>query len=201
MNESIRLAACKPPSLEEYSDAQGTHRRIVGHAAVFNQPFEVSPGYFVVVAPTAFDDVLTGDTVALFNHDNNYVLGRTPNTLKLSKDNVGLRYEITPPNTEQGRSFIESISRGDINQSSFGAIVSETNEEISADEVLTRTILKCSRLYDVSPVTFAANPSADVDVAEFSRRKDSFLHQSGGFKKSKSLIRARRVLALSGTRR
>ena len=54
-------------------------------------------------------------------------------------------------------------SRGDVDQMSFGFTVAgdewETNEDTGRE---LRTITKIGRLFDVSPVTFPANPNTDV---------------------------------------
>ena len=94
---------------------------IVGYAATFNQSAEIG-GYFTeVIAPGAFADAIAKDDVrAVFNHDENLVLGRTKSgTLRLFEDAIGLRYEIDPPDTQTARDLIESMRRGDISQSSF----------------------------------------------------------------------------------
>lgn len=63
-----------------------------------------------VIKPGAFDDVLGDDVRALFNHDPNFILGRSSaGTLSLSVDDRGLRYENRPglmvriaPNQKRG---------------------------------------------------------------------------------------------------
>jgi len=130
---------------------------IVGYAAVFNTRAEIYRGMFEKIDPKAFDDVLDQDVRALFNHDSNIILGRTKaGTLKLSVDDKGLKYEITPPDTEQANGLMESIRRGDVSQSSFGFIIKEDKWEDHADGTFTRTILKVRTLKDISPVTFPA---------------------------------------------
>ena len=58
---------------------------------------------------------------------------------------------------------MESISRGDISQSSFGFIVGEDEWE-KTEEGNLRTITKVERLYDVSPVTYPAYPETNAAV-------------------------------------
>ena len=139
-------------------------RRIVGHGSVFNTETELWPGVFERVDPGFFDEVLNDDVRALFNHDPNFILARTKSgTLKLSIDESGLLYDIPEmPNTTAGNDLLESISRGDVSQSSFTFITKEDKWEKRTDGTQLRTLLKCEKLYDVSPVTFPAYPTADV---------------------------------------
>lgn len=138
---------------------------VEGHGAVFNSKSENLGGFREIIKPGAFDDVLKDDVRALFNHDSNKILGRTKaGTLELSVDEKGLFYRYKSPNTSYARDLIESLNRGDVDQSSFGFSVDRYGQDWAEDEDgnLTRTISKVKRLYDVSPVTFPAYPDTDV---------------------------------------
>lgn len=141
---------------------------LAGHAAVFNEKSENLGGFREIVAPGAFDDALKKDDVrALFNHDANFVLGRSiAKTLRLLQDDRGLAYEIDLPDTQTIRDLvIAPVERGDISGSSFGFRVLPNGQDWTEDEdgVLIRT-LTAVRLHDVSPVTFPAYPQTDVAV-------------------------------------
>ena len=86
--------------------------KIEGYASVFNSRSELLGWYYEYIEEGFFDDVLTDDVRALFNHDANYVLGRTvSNTLSLSVDNTGLRYIIDLRfDVAMWRSFLFSVS-------------------------------------------------------------------------------------------
>ena len=137
-------------------------QKIVGHAAVFNKLSENLGGFREIIAEGAFDNNLDDDVRALFNHDSNHVLGRNGTTLKLSVDDIGLRYEIDTPDTQTGRDLVVLMERGDIDQSSFGFTVDEDEWEEDDDGRVIRTITKIKRLFDVSPVTYAAYPDTSV---------------------------------------
>jgi len=142
---------------------------IDGTASTFNSLSEDLGGFREVIAPNAFANVLQDDVRALFNHDANYVLGRTKsNTLKIWQDDKGLHYRIQPPNTQFAKDLIESINRGDISGSSFGfSFIWDEDDEWTKDKNGTpiRTINRVQRLYDVSPVTYPAYPETDTKVA------------------------------------
>lgn len=144
---------------------------IVGYGAVFHRADDPGTQYELWrdtierVSPKAFDQAMKrkDDTRALFNHDMNHVLGRTTaGTMRLSVDATGLRYEIDPPDTETGRSVVESIKRGDVSGSSFSFSVDKESWE-ARDGKQIRTIESVT-LFDVGPVTFPAYASASTSV-------------------------------------
>ncbi len=128
---------------------------IAGYAALFNDPADEQMGFIEKIAPGAFKDAIkNSDTRALINHDPGKILGRkSANTLQLLEDDKGLYYEIEPPETTYANDLIESMKRGDINQSSFGFVVAKEEWDETGD-VPVRTIIEVAELHDVSPVTF-----------------------------------------------
>ncbi len=156
-----------------------TAPRIVGHASVFGQEADIGGWFREKVAAGAFRRALAEDDVrALFNHDPNIVLGRNrAGTLKLTEDEVGLAYDISPPDTLAARDLLTSIERGDVSQSSFGFRVLREEWDDRSDPPL-RTILEVE-LFDVSPVTFPAYPTTDVAVRSLEAwRKDHVIPNS-----------------------
>lgn len=148
-------------------DGQEGAPRIVGYAAVFNQRSDTLGGMFVeIIAPGAFDEVLTQDTRALFNHDPNYLLGRTASgTLRLTVDERGLAYEIDTPNTATIRDLVvEPLRRGDMSGSSFAMRVAKGGDSWheEKDGLIVRTIYKIAELRDVGPVAFPAYPDSSA---------------------------------------
>lgn len=150
------------PEPVEVRQAEDGSKQLRGYAALFNTPAQVS-GWEERIAPGAFTDAIQRDDVrALFNHDPNYVLGRTPKTLRLEQDSRGLRYEVDLPETSWAADLHASILRGDINQSSFAFVV-EGEEWNGKSKPPVRTITKV-RLYDVSPVTYPAYAQTTVSA-------------------------------------
>ncbi|MFP1742510.1 HK97 family phage prohead protease [Lonsdalea quercina] len=150
---------------EQQGDAPA---HILGYGSVFNSRSEPLWGFREVIKPGAFDDVLTDDVRGLFNHDPNFILGRSAaGTLSLSVDERGLRYDITAPETQTIRDLVlEPMRRGDVNQSSFAFRVARDGEHWYEDEegIVIREISRFSRLFDVSPVTYPAYQEADSGV-------------------------------------
>ena len=140
-------------------------RRFEGYAARFNSPSVNMGGVVEDIAPGAFAETLDGDVRALFNHDPNYVLGRTSaGTLTLSEDENGLRFEISAPDTAWARDLHASVQRGDINQCSFAFETMEDEWQRGAPGEPDRRTLKKVRLLDVSIVTYPAYQATSVSA-------------------------------------
>jgi uncharacterized protein len=147
---------------------QKTGKPIIrGHAAVFNKLSENLGGFRERIRPGAFTRTLEKkpDVRALFNHDANYILGRTKSsTLRVSQDVSGLAYEIDPPNTSMAKDVVESISRGDIDQSSFGFYVITDEWHKEGGEMIRELVEIDLNNGDVSPVTYPAYPQTSVEA-------------------------------------
>ena len=143
----------------------GDNPTVVGYGAVFNSMSNDLGGFREYIAPEAFEGRLEDDVRFLVNHDANLVLARTTNnTLRLSVDEKGLRYEADMPNTSTARDLMELLKNGTISQSSFAFTVEDDSWEMK-DGMNIRTINKVSRLYDVSSVTYPAYNAASSSVA------------------------------------
>ena len=157
-------------NIETRVASEGDKQVVRGHAAVFGELSEDLGGFREMINPDAFNDVLDNDVRAFFNHDPNFLLARTSaGTLRLGVDEKGLNYEFDVPDTTAGRDLLVSMERGDITQSSFAFTISEDSWATTSKGEI-RTIEKVSRLYDVSPVSIPAYPSAnDLTIAQRSK--------------------------------
>lgn len=147
------------------SENQESQPVIAGYAALFNSPSEDLGGFTEIIKPGAFASAITrGDDVrALWNHDPNFVLGRTKSgTLTLSEDDKGLAISINPPDTQWANDLITSIQRGDVDQMSFGFICLQ--EDWSGDLGSPVREVCDVALFDVSPVTYPAYQQTSVNV-------------------------------------
>jgi HK97 family phage prohead protease len=91
-----------------------------GLAAVFDDLSHNLGGFREVIDHGAFRKVLASkpDVRALFNHDANYLLGRTTaGTLRLKEVGKGLDYEFDAPATSYAADLRVLMERGDLNQS------------------------------------------------------------------------------------
>jgi uncharacterized protein len=161
----------------EVRSSDDGQKKIVGYAAKFNTRSQDLGGFIEQIDRGFFDSCLKDDIRALINHDANQVLGRTTSgTCKLSIDDMGLRYEIDPPETSYANDLLVSMQRGDINQSSFAFQVDYENDGDSweyddSNDIYIRTLKKCKRLFDVSPVTYPAYEQTESVVSKRSLDK------------------------------
>ena len=175
---------------------------IRGHAAVFNS--ETDLGWFRErIAPGAFTESIGKDDVrALFNHDENFILGRNKaGTLTMREDEQGLYVEIDPPDTQVARDLVTSIERGDISQMSFGFQTIKDSWETEENAAKDLRTLEKVKLWDVSPVTFPAYQETDVAV----RSHDCWSQSKAESLKYKpfktALLRRRLALTVGGSSR
>lgn len=156
-----------------------------GYAAVFSQLSVDLGGFREIIQPGFFDNVLEDDVRALWNHDVNWVMGRTrAGTLWLRQDDLGLAIEDDLPDTGWARDAMVTMRRGDVDQMSFSFWVREGGDrwEVRPDGTVIRTLLAggCEQLFDVAPVTFPAYPATSVGVRAQARALVDRQQQAGG---------------------
>lgn len=155
---------------------------VVGYAAVFNSLSHDLGGFRERLAPSSFNKALGGEHHALYNHDSSMVLGRSlANTLRLSTDSQGLRFEIDIPPTSFGDDLIVSMERKDISGASFGFTIASGGDTWSRgdDGMAIRTITEVGQLFEVSITPMPAYPSTSVAIARMRdfQAQDDALHR------------------------
>lgn len=150
----VRKAEGEPTKIIGYAVRWGQLSNPLGWFQDFQEKFE--RGAFTKALAEKRDQIY-----AAWNHDSGQILGRSPSTLKLEEDEIGLRYEIDPPSWAD--KYVESIERGDVRGSSF--IFRPVNQQWdeSNPDMAIRSILEAD-LFEVSPVTTPAYPTSSVGV-------------------------------------
>jgi uncharacterized protein len=178
MSDRSRLVTRnKKVELTKRADGQ---RVISGYAAVFFNAADPGTEYnlwsniYERINPAAFNRAIQErhDCVGLFNHDDNYLLGRVANgTLALSVDSVGLRYEITVNDQDDDhKRVIAKIERGDLRGSSFSFVPTSVMYVTEGDKEI-REIMDCD-LYDVCPVTVPAYEATSTALRSDQQRAE-----------------------------
>lgn len=150
----------------------GERPRIRGTAARFfdgspETEFRIFDGLVERIMPGAFDRAIKErhDVVALFNHDDSKVLGRTTaGTLALSVRDDGLHYSITPGDSTPHRDVAEFIGRGEVRGSSFAFRVAAGGSTFTSEDGVDVREIRDVDLLDVSPVTRPAYEGTDASL-------------------------------------
>ena len=146
-------------------------RKVGGYAIVWNSLSVDLGGFREIISPTAVTEDLinNSDIIFNYNHDNNYMLGRSRNgegTLSLRIDDNGLYFECDLPNSPMGDNIKESIKRGDLSQCSFAFSIDPNDETAETweekEDGIYRTINHIDGLYDVSAVNFPAYEETSI---------------------------------------
>ena len=125
------------------------------------------------ILPEAFDNCDMSDVIFLKDHEGTVFARTKNNTLTLEVDKNGLLTKTDLSKTSASREMFEEISTGMYSQMSFAFIVDD--DEYNTTEHL-RTIRHIKKIFDVSAVSFPANPTTDISVATRSRF-DGFIEQ------------------------
>lgn len=164
MNQEHRKQATE--AIERRAYSQGMEVRATdkgatlrGYAARFGSVYDM--GWFTEeVGRDAFKGADMTDVRVLFNHDPNQILGRTKaGTARVGVDAEGLWYEVDLP--ESAAALREAVQRGDVAESSWGFTLSKDAWE-TRDGKQHRVLTEVRTIFDVSPVTFPANPDTTV---------------------------------------
>lgn len=147
---------------------------VEGFATTFNQPYvlwKMSDGTEIKeeIDRHAFDHADMSDVLFQYNHSGrvfarNKMKKGKPATMILEIQERGLFVAADLGSTEEARKMYEDIDSGLVYQMSFGFRV----EEDSYDRATrTRTILKISKVFDVSAVDVPANGNTDISSRDW----------------------------------
>lgn len=153
------------------ADEDGQDYIVEGYATTFNEPYllwrEDNYTVYEQVDRNAFANTDMSDVIFQYNHEGRVFARMSNGTLTCTPDEHGLLTRALLGGTEIGRELFEEIKGGYTNKMSFGFRVEEDSREIvenaeTGEVVITRTINKIARLYDVSAVSIPANPATSI---------------------------------------
>jgi HK97 family phage major capsid protein/HK97 family phage prohead protease len=128
-------------------------------------------GEWLEIDPAALVGADATEVVARWNHDPEKVLGRMSNgTVRLSRTDQGIGYEIDPPNTTYAEDAIELVKGRYVTGSSFEIEGVRSKFSTDPDGSRVRRITHIDRLTDVSPVFDPA--FSDSSVVAFQKEKN-----------------------------
>lgn len=139
---------------------------VEGYATTFDDPYVLweydGVQYKEVIDRHALDGADLSDVIMQYDHGGR-VFARTgkSNTLLIEPQEYGLFMAADLSKTDQARSMHEDIAAGLVTKMSWAFTVQEDSYD---RDTHTRRILKIRKVYDVSAVSFPANPSTDISA-------------------------------------
>lgn len=139
--------------------------KVEGYASTF-EPYVLFSAdgvdYSERIEPTAFDDADLSDVVFRVDHEGPVYARSSAGTLEIGTDMHGLWQKADLSKTQRARDLFEDIEAGNYPKMSFAFTVAADHYDA---ETHTRVIEKIEKVYDVSPVSFPANPGTELSVS------------------------------------
>jgi len=116
------------------------------------------------IDPTAFDEADMSDVVFRVDHSGPVYARSTAGTVELWHDEHGLGQKTYLGKTQKARELFDEIEAGNYPKMSFAFTVAPDGDEYDR-ATHTRTIHRIAKVFDVSPVSFPANPGTELSVS------------------------------------
>lgn len=149
-----------------------------GKFVAYGDIYQVWEGATESVAPGAFRNSITQDVRALYNHNDDLVLGRTSAgtfTLEDRADGLWGIIEVNKDDSDAMNAYAR-VKRGDVSGCSFGFNIKEETRETKEDGTTHFTITEVDPLYECSLCTFPAYQATHIsargkDLDDMKQRK------------------------------
>ena len=138
---------------------------VEGYAATF-QPYTLMTrdgvDYKEVIMPNAFDEADLNDVVFRVDHVGRVYARSSAGTVNVWADDHGLAQRTDLGKTQKARELYADIEAGNYPNMSFAFTVAEDHYDKANH---TRVIDRIAKVFDVSPVSFPANPTTELSVS------------------------------------
>jgi len=148
--------------------AEGSEKNdytVEGYASTY-EPYKLltidGVDYYERIEPTAFDDADMNDVVFRVDHEGRVYARTSAGTVDIWRDEHGLGQRTDLSKTQQARDLFADIEAGNYPKMSFAFTVAEDHFDSDTN---TRVIDRIAKVFDVSPVSFPANPTTELSVA------------------------------------
>ena len=140
---------------------------VEGYASTF-EPYKLieidGEDYNERIEPTAFDETDLTDVVYRIDHEGRVYARSSAGTIKLDIDEHGLHHITDLSQTSGAREHFEDIAAGNYPQMSFAFTVGADHYDA---ETRTRIIDRIDKVFDISAVSFPANPTTEIHVRDY----------------------------------
>ena len=147
------------------TDSEEMSFAVEGYASTFERYklFEdEGTEYFEQIDPKAFDDADMTDCVFRVDHQGPVYARTSAGTVNIWVDEHGLAQKTDLSKTQRARDLFEDIKAGNYPKMSFAFTVAEDHYDKATH---TRIIDRIAKVFDVSPVSFPANPTTELSVS------------------------------------
>ena len=138
---------------------------VEGYASTF-EPYKLltidDVDYYERIEPTAFDGADLTDVVFRVDHEGRVYARTSAGTVQLWHDEHGLGQRTDLSKTQAARDLFADIAAGNYPKMSFAFTVAEDHFDKATN---TRVIDRIAKVFDVSPVSFPANPTTELSVS------------------------------------
>lgn len=154
---------------------------------------------FESVDKNAFEGCDMSDVIMQYDHAGRVFARNRNKTLELGTDDHGLAIEAELSGTDLGRQVYQEISGGYTDRMSMCFRVGKDERTVEEDHdtgciTVHRKITKISKLYDVSAVSYPANPATEISARNFCEGVIEEIKQER--LRAQEEARARKALAL-----
>ena len=140
---------------------------VEGYASTF-EPYVLmridGVDYSERIEPHAFDDADMSDVVFRVDHEGPVYARTSAGTVDLWVDEHGLGQRTNLGKTQRARDLFADIEAGNYPKMSFAFSVADGGDRYDS-ETHTRVISRVAKVFDVSPVSFPANPTTELSIA------------------------------------
>ena len=140
--------------------------KVEGYASTF-EPYvlfvsDENVAYSERIEPTAFDEADLSDVVFRVDHQGPVYARSSAGSLEVWTDEHGLANRTDLSRTQRARELYDDIAAGNYPKMSFAFTVAEDHFDKATH---TRIIDRIAKVFDVSPVSFPANPGTELSIA------------------------------------
>lgn len=143
---------------------EGESYMVEGYASTY-EPYVLMTvdgvDYSERIEPTAFDGADISDVVFRVDHEGPVYARSSAGTLEVWPDEHGLANKTNLGKTQRARELYADIEAGNYPQMSFAFTVADEHYDKATH---TRVIDRIAKVFDVSAVSFPANPTTELNV-------------------------------------
>lgn len=178
INDTIERRFLRQSEIRVLSEGSRTIR---GYGVVFNRESQtLNAGgrrFKEVVRPESAQGVDLSAVLSMHNHNSSRLLGNTRSgTMRVGVDEVGIWYEVDLPESPTGEDVLQSVARGDTQDSSFQFTLTDKGDKWEMrNGILYRDILQFAGIFEMGPVSEGAYPDTTVAQRNMERQARDIL--------------------------